>query len=954
MIPQPIDQVPLFLRLSDEERELISSRLRLLEFKNNEIVFSANKPAEMLGVIAQGWIKLESETPQGRIALANLGAGSVIGEVDLLLNRPYSTTARAASATSLHTLSRKDLQDLILESPTIGLKFSHSLGSRVAFLDEYLVTQRLGVLPLLSSLTEPEMRAMAHRLQFRSFQRGDTIFEAGEAGDAVFLIEEGTARLVSSSHDGESYDEVRDGEIIGQTALIASKPYLATARAVSDLSVWVLTRADYQDLIQEFPAVKIAFSRALAEGLSSEDQAKAVEHLRALGLFTDVDGDALRDITSRLVLRHFPAGETIYAEGTPGDAMYFIESGEVRHVAEANGNGQSHEVKRAGESFGEMALLTGRTRSEAAKAIEDTTAWVLYKSDYDDLIVRHPTLSLALSRALSGKLSASDGETAQRHLPQLKLLSGLSPTELKQVGTSVKPLRFRQGETICYAGQPAQYVYLIETGEVRAIAGGPNGQAIVLELLGADQSFGERAVFSSSAYSATMQAVGEVGCLTISKADFDRLLARCPSLALNVARQMAEDAEKATRHSSRFHFPSHLRSNGNGRSTAQPSLEPQAAFSSSPNRPPAPRVPSAARFLNSNRLSAAPAVGVRTAPSKPWERSSNSVMRPMPAATTRPISVAASGSQGAPMGYARQGHSTFPGEAVISRFSSLSTGSKVKLGIIAFFAFWLLIILPLGLIASIASSSNFLGAFSGKSQPSEQLPANLQVNSPKISALIPGVGKLAVRAATATPLPKPTLRPAVKAALKPAGKPTAKPLVVLKAKSKPTLAAATPTPSAVAQAAAVIPPLPPRIWDSRLGAGGLELLTGVGVTDAVVSSGQEFWRLVKMQFQDAGAESGNDHTIYISIVDENGSRVKDASVIVSWDDAGKVQTQRLGIPDEKPAGDFCKCNYNWPMYGAGYRVKIDGSLPSDQVYGMIMPEHRHVNYLITFQRVIMP
>ena len=80
-----------------------------------------------------------------------------------------------------------------------------------------------------------------------------------------------------------------------------------------------------------------------------------------------------------------------------------------------------------------MALLTGRTRAEAAKAIDDTTLWVLYKTEYDDLIVQHPALSLALSRALSTRLGNADGDGAERHLRQLNLFGGLSQTELRQV-----------------------------------------------------------------------------------------------------------------------------------------------------------------------------------------------------------------------------------------------------------------------------------------------------------------------------------------------------------------------------------------------------------------------------------------------------------------------------------------------------------------------------------------
>lgn len=956
MIPQPIDQVPLFLRLSDDERELISSRLRHLEFNSNDVLFSANKPAEMLGVIAHGWVKLESDSPQGRTALANLGAGSVIGEVDLLLNRPHSTTARAASPTSIHALYRQDLQDLILECPTIGLKFSYGLGTRVAYLDEYLVTQRLSTLALLSALADEDTRAIARRLQFRSNQRGDTIFDAGDSGDAVYLIEGGTARLITGSRDGETFEELGEGEIFGQTALVTGKPYLSTARAVTDLSVWVLSRTDYQDLIRDHPAIKIAFSRALAEGLSPEDQANAVEQLRALALFADVDEEALADITSRLVLRHFPSNESIYAEGTPGDAMYFIESGEVRLLSGTSTGGEFMERKRGGDSFGEMALLTGRTRIEAAQAVSDTTAWVLYKSDYDELIVRHPALSLAQSRALSSKLSASDGHYLERHLPQSKLLSGLSPDELKELNGFIKPLRFRAGETICYAGQPAQYIYLIESGEVRQIAGGRNGQAVVLGLLGSEDSFGERAVLQSSAYTETVQAVGDVACLSIGKTDFDRLISFCPALALNVARQMAADAQRAADRPGRMFAPPSSRSNGNGYSQIQAPAYQMSAAAPAFRPPPAPprvpagvRPPANGRTLNGAQMS--PAVGVRTAPGKPWQRQSSSVMRPMPAATARPIAVATPAQSYVPR-TSSSSYSAIQNESVATRLGALSSATKIKIAIVAFFAFWLIVVIPLFLILAWVSSSNFLGAFTGGAAPSQPLPLNIQANVPRLSQLIPSAGKLAVRERTATPLPQPTkvatLKPAAKA------KATAKPMVVLKAKTKPTPTVSPETPTTVAAAAAVIAPLPPRIWDKRLGNAGLPLLSGVGVTNASVQSGQEFWYLVKMVFQDAGAESGNDHTIYISLLDENGQRVTDGTVVVSWDDGGTEQVQRLGLTDQKPAGDYCNCNYNWPMYGAGYRVKVDGSLPSDQVYGMIMPEHRHVNYLLTFQRVVMP
>jgi len=955
VIPQPLDQVPLFARLSEDERELLSSRLRHQEYNTNTLIFTAGKPAEFMAVIIQGWVKLESDTPQGPIALANLGAGSLLGEVDLLLNRPFSTSARAATTCSLLILSRNDLHDLILQYPSIGLKFSAALGTRVAHLDEYLVTQRLSTNPMLSALSDSEARALANHLQFRAFPRGATIFESGGAPEAACLIESGTVRVITASREGEHYDELQEGELIGQTALITGKPYPLTAFAVTDVNVWMLSRHDYLNLIGDHPTLKLAFSRALAEPLGVDEQAQAVEQLHALPLFADADRTALQAIAERLVLRHFPAGELIYAEGTPGDAMYFCESGRVKLVSDAATEAELLDRVGPGQSFGEMALLTGRTRGEAAKAIDDTTLWVLYKTEYDDLIVQHPALSLALSRALSSKLGNAEGDVVERHLRQLNLFSGLSQTELREVAQYVQPLRFRAGETICFAGQPAQFVYIIEGGEAREIAQGPNGQTIVLDLLGPQQSFGEQAVVQNATYPVTVQAVGDIELWTITKGDFDRMLARYPALALSVTRRMAEELERARTRAPRIQSAPPMRP------AAQPYAQPALAQPAPAYAPTqrtavganggngarggngyAPRPPQhpAAAPVQPARAQATPlpgtAVGVRPAPAKPWERSGN-VVRPMPAATARPVQrVVGAAHMGMALKNGRPG--------ILTWFSRLSTGNKIAAILVSLFALWIVIMLPLWMLYVVLTSG--IGGANNNNSGGDELPIALGISRPPLFG-----GKIALKVKTATPTPLPPTD--IPPTAVPTRKPTARP-IAKKAEPTPETAPEAANAALAAPAAPQAPPLPPRHWDSRLGPGGLPLLQDIGVEDAKVDHGQQFWRLVDMTFQDAGQESGNDHTIYIKLIDENGARVSDKAVEVSWDESGAIEIQRLSLSDEKPKGDYCDCNYNWPMYGAGYRVRVDDSIPSDKVYGMIMPMKRHVNYRLTFQRVTMP
>lgn len=961
MIPQPLDQVPLFARLDQEERELVSSRLRHLEYNTNAVIFAANKPSEFLAVIVQGWVKLEGETPQGPIALANLGAGSLVGEVDVLLNRPYSTSARAATTCTLLTLARNDLADLILQYPSIGLKFSAALGTRVAYLDEYLVTQRLSNNPLLTALSDSEARALARRLQFRAYPRGETLFDAGDSPDAVYLIEGGVVRTIAASRDGEAYEELQAGDLLGQTALITGKPYPSSAFAVTDLNVWVMARNDYLNLIAEQPTLKLAFSRALSERLGAEDQLQAVDRLHAMPLFADADKDALQAIGERLVLRHYPAGELIYGEGTPGDAMYFCESGRVKLVSDAATEAEFLERVNSGESFGEMALLTGRTRAEAAKAIDDTTLWVLYKTEYDDLIVQHPALSLALSRALSTRLGNADGDVVERHLRQLNLFNGMSQTELRQISQYVQPQRFRAGDTVCFAGQPARFVYIIEAGEAREIAQGPNGQTVVLDLLGPQQSFGEQAVVQNGAYPVTVQAVGEIEVWAIAKNDFDRLLATFPALALSVTRRMAEELERATKRAPRPQQmapqmrPAQQYGQPQQSYQQQQAYQPQQAYAPRPGNgnggnggngngrttyaptypPTQPQARPAAQQQMRAQGGALPgtSVGVRTAPSKPWERSGN-VMRPMPAATARPVQqMVGAAHVGMAMRNRRPGLMTW--------FANLSVGNKIALILVVLFAFWIAIMLPLTLIIGLLTSSGN----NNNNLPGDELPSVMG----GIRPLLYG-NKIAQAIKTATPTPTLVPPTPIPTEVPPTRRPAAK-------APPPQEAAVAPTedPAAIAMAAApVAPPLPPREWDSRLGAGGLPLLQGIGVKDANVSSGQTYWRLIRMKFQDAGQESGNNHNIYITLLDEQGKRVDDKVVEISWDESGATEVQRFSISDQKPKGDYCECNYDWPMYGAGYRVRVDDAAPSDQPYGMIMPMHRHVNYLLTFQRVVVP
>lgn len=124
----------------------------------------------------------------------------------------------------------------------------------------------------------------------------------------------------------------------------------------------------------------------------------AIDALRRSYLTAGLTDDELTWLAGRTQQRHYAAGATIFSEGDPGNALFVIESGEVR-ISRASSTGQPLTLDTLYESdaFGGLALLDGARRSATATAIIDTRVVVLYRDDFLQLVRTEPT---ALSAVL--------------------------------------------------------------------------------------------------------------------------------------------------------------------------------------------------------------------------------------------------------------------------------------------------------------------------------------------------------------------------------------------------------------------------------------------------------------------------------------------------------------------------------------------------------------------------
>lgn len=124
---------------------------------------------------------------------------------------------------------------------------------------------RLGLLApmaLFKHCTELELRAVASATVPRRYSAGQTLFQAGERGEELFLLVHGD---VGIEKDGETIATLGPGTAFGEMALLDEPGRSATARATTDVEALVIPRAAFFRLLRANPplAVKILWNMLL-------------------------------------------------------------------------------------------------------------------------------------------------------------------------------------------------------------------------------------------------------------------------------------------------------------------------------------------------------------------------------------------------------------------------------------------------------------------------------------------------------------------------------------------------------------------------------------------------------------------------------------------------------------------------------------------------------------------
>ena len=130
------------------------------------------------------------------------------------------------------------------------------------------------------------------------------------------------------------------------------------------------------------------------------------DFLARVPLFSALDAELLADVAATASEVRVGAGEWVFREGDPGDAMYVVRAGRIEIV---DAEGKVFRELGKGAAIGELALITGEPRAASIRAARDCELVEIGKASFQRLMDGSLELSRALNVQLARQLAESEG-----------------------------------------------------------------------------------------------------------------------------------------------------------------------------------------------------------------------------------------------------------------------------------------------------------------------------------------------------------------------------------------------------------------------------------------------------------------------------------------------------------------------------------------------------------------
>lgn len=137
-----------------------------------------------------------------------------------------------------------------------------------------MTTDTLRNVPLFGSLDERAAQKLCDLLETVDCRSDQKLFRAGDAGNAMYLIENGQVRISVTASDGHEITvaELGPGDFFGEMAMLDGQARSANATAVDESRLASLSRKHFMTFMEDNTDVALEMLSALAQRLRQTDE----------------------------------------------------------------------------------------------------------------------------------------------------------------------------------------------------------------------------------------------------------------------------------------------------------------------------------------------------------------------------------------------------------------------------------------------------------------------------------------------------------------------------------------------------------------------------------------------------------------------------------------------------------------------------------------------------------
>ncbi len=323
------------------------------------------------------------------------------------------------------------------------------LDSKPSEKDADWIVKKIQKRPDFSSLSKDALYNISLSfLKIQTKEKTSTVY-LGSTKSTIFIVYDGELSVGTKIY--------KRGDVFGANSLATEQKKNVQEEGIKNdgkgkCFLWVLTRATYQKNL-------ITFAR--------QNDSKMNNLVKKIPAFAPLTELQQAKVASRLKNFKFAYGQKIISQGEKGNAIYFIETGNVNVVQHSRGSSGDQIVNKLskGDFFGEASLYNNNKKTDNTRNADVianshcVSTYRLTREEFEDLL--GPLHDIIRTNS------------ATRVLNHIKAFAGLSVQEIETIASLLETRHYEKNDYIVRQGEKGDEMFIVGTGEIAFLRAEP-------------------------------------------------------------------------------------------------------------------------------------------------------------------------------------------------------------------------------------------------------------------------------------------------------------------------------------------------------------------------------------------------------------------------------------------------------------------------------------------------